>query len=58
MSTAVVVYKTGYTERYSDVDHFRVSREELTLFVDHEPITIDLTLVDTFDVHPESAHAV
>ena len=58
MSTAVIVYKTGFTERYPHVEHFRVSDDKLTIYIDHKATPIELALVESFEFLPETAHAI
>lgn len=50
MSRVVVTYHCGAVEVYAHVEHFRVSDDELSLFINHHETVVPLIEVCTFDV--------
>lgn len=50
MYTTLVRYESGFVETYHQVNRIRVTPDELILFIDHVPITVDLSTIDAFEV--------
>lgn len=56
MCNLSIMFKSGYTSDFYQLDHFRVSEDEIVMYSNGTELTYPLSEVDAFDFNNDREH--